>query len=422
MLSRLPLWSKGLILGTLMAFVLAACGGDEATSTPTVSSATQTPTATLAPGQTPTATPETPATSTPDSSFDAEAYFKGKTIRIVANSNPGGGTDAQGRVMSAFLKDWIPGNPNIVFQNNGNKPHEYVYAATEAPKDGTYISWNSTPQIDFGFNENGAFIKRSTFEFIGATIDATRSFTTYDPVGNLGPEAANKCLWDFNTDNTGAGRHGEFRIGEEISDIAEGTSNMLATVYAMEQVGAPFKYYAFDVMDTNAVLTKWQQNELNTTVRSSLWYRIPNEFPDWLPDGTLRVFANMGPGTLNANSWGEPHCGYIGDHLPNDEAKKVYKAIMDPPNYMSKSLWLPPGTPDEVADALHDAFQRAFTEDPELVQKYSAIAGEEPKWTTREEGTQATIENEAIFEESVAIVERERERILQTYFPEYISN
>jgi len=433
---RWSAWSKGLVLGTVMLLVLAACGGDDPTATPTKAPAkapaTATPTATLAPGV-PTPTPA-PATATPTAvpapSFDADAYFKGKTIRIVANSNPGGGTDAQGRVMSAFISKWLPGNPRIVFQNQGNKPLAYAFAATKAPKDGTYIAWDSTPQLDFGFNENGQFIKRSTFEFIGSTIDATRSFTTYDPPGNLGAGSANKCLWDFGTasspmENTGEGRHGAFLLGEEISDIAEGAPNFLATSYALEQLGAPFKYYAFDVIDTNVTLTKWQQHEINTTVRNSLWYRIPQEFPDWLDKdpqkSMMRVYASMGPGTLGANAWGEAQCGYIGDHMPNDASLNIFKSIMNPTNYMSKALWLPPGTPDEVADAMSAGFERAFTEDTELLQKYGAIAGEKPRFQGRDEGMAATLENENIYLSSQDIVKEQKTRLLEKYFSEYLS-
>ncbi len=420
---RWSAWSKGLVLGTLMLLTLAACGGDDPTPTATQPPPDPTPTATLVPGvPTPTAAPATPTPS-----FDAAAYFKGKTIRIVANSNPGGGTDAQGRVMSAFLSKWIPGKPRIVFQNQGNKPLAYVYAATKAPKDGTYIAWDSTPQLDFGFNENGQNIKRSTFEFLGSTIDSTRSFTTYDPPGNLGADAATKCLWDFNgVKSTGAGRHGAFLLGEEISDIAEGAPTFLATSYALEQVGAPFKYYAFDVIDTNTVLTKWQQHEINTTVRNSLWYRIPSEFPSWLDDDPLkskmRVYASMGPGELGANSWGPAHCGYIADHLPSDEAVNTFKSILNPTNYMSKGLWTPPGTPDHIADALSAAFATAFAEDKALLQKYGAIAGEQPIFSGRDYGTKATLENEKLFMGSAAIVEKQKSRLLQKYFPEYIAD
>jgi hypothetical protein len=422
---RWSAWSKGLVLGTVMLLVLAACGGDDPTATPTQAPATATPTATLAPGvPTPTPAPATPTpVATPTPSFDAEAHFKGRTIRIMANSNPGGGTDAQGRVMSAFLSKWIPGNPRVIFSNNGNKPLEYLFAGTEAPKDGTYISWNSTPQLNFGFEEDTQFIKRSSFQFIGATIDSNRAWTTYDPIGNLGPDANDKCLWDYSGQaTTGGGAHGAFYIADEISDVAEGAPQFVANAFTLEKLEIPFRYFAFDTVDTNAVLTMWARGDINTTVRNSLWYRFPLEQPDWLPNGLMRVYANMGPGTLKANSWGEPHCGSIVDHYPDEETLATFKAIMNPPNYMSKALWLPPGTPDEIADALSIAFQNAFEQDTELVQKYGSIAGEIPQFTDRATGTAQTLENEAIFEDSIRITQIEGKRLTEKYFPQYISN
>lgn len=422
---RWSAWSKGLVLGTVMLLVLAACGGDDPTATPTQPPATATPTATLAPGvPTPTPAPPTPTpAATPTPSFDAAAYFKGKTIRIMANSNPGGGTDSQGRVMSAFLSKWIPGNPRIVFSNNGNKPLEYLFAAKEAPKDGTYVSWNSTAQLNFGFEEDTQFIKRSTFQFLGATIDPTRAWMTYDPVGNLGADAATKCLWDFSgMANTGGGDHGAFYLADEISDISEGAPLFTAWAYTLETLRVPFRYFAFDTVDTNAVLTMWARGDINTTVRGSLWYRFPLEQPDWIPDGLMRVYAGMGPGELSANAQAEPHCGSILDNYPDAESLETYKSIMFPPLYVSKSLWSPPGTPDHIADALSAAFQTAFEQDEAMVQKYGAIAGEVPRFTDRVTGTAATIENEARFEESIVVTERESSRLIEKYFPQYVSN
>lgn len=422
MATRWSTLTKGLVLGTILAFILAACGGDDPTAVPAATATSAPPTATLAPGETPQPTATSlPATAVPKApTFDAAAYFAGKTIRLVANSNPGGGTDSQGRVMAAYMSDWLPGNPRVVFANSPNKPQEYLYAATRAPKDGTYISWNSTPQLNFGFEADTEFIKRSTFQFIGATIDSTRAFMTYDPVGNLGPSAADSCIWSYSGQaTTGGGAHGEFKLADEISDITEGNPTFLATTFALEQLDAPFQYYAFDTVDTNAVLTMWARGDINTTVRSSLWYRFPLEQPDWIPSGMMRAMANMGPGELKANAQTEPHCGPVIEHLEGDTLD-TYTALMNPTNYMSKALWLPPGTPDEIADALSAGFEAAFTQDPKMVQKYSGVAGESPLFTPRSVGQQATADNEALFETSLVVVEREQARLLEKYFPQYI--
>ena len=339
----------------------------------------------------------------------------------MANSSPGGGTDTQGRVLAAFMSKYIPGNPRVVFTNQPNKPLEYIYSATEAPKDGTYISWNSTPQLDFGFNESTQFIRRSTFEPIGSTIDPTRSWMTYDPVGNLGPSAANSCIWDYSgMSSTGGGAHGEFLLADELSDIAEGNPTLLATVYASEQLDIPFRYFGFTTVDTNAVRTMWARGDINTTVRSSLWYRFPVENPDWIPSGLMRVMAGMGPGMLRANAQTEPHCPDVRGQFDEDQTF-IYNSLIGPTNYASKALWLPPGTPHNIADTLTAAFETALTQDQALIQKYAGVAGEAPGWIGRAELKAATIENEMLFEGAQAVVEEQKGRLLPKYFANYIS-
>ncbi len=422
-------WLTGVALGATMMMALVACGGDDPTPAPAASApAAAAPTATPKPA--PTATPrpverKPAATATPTSSEAAAPAapaisFEGKTIRIVANSSPGGGTDTQGRVMAAFMSKYIPGNPRVVFTNQPNKPLEYLYAATEAPTDGTYVSWNSTPQLAFGFEEDTKYIKRSTFQALGSTIDPTRSWMTYDPTGNLGADAATKCLADFSgMSSTGGGDHGQFLLADEISDISEGNPTFLASVYASEQLDIPFRYFAFDTVDTNAVKTMWARGDINSTVRSSLWYRFPVEHPDWIPSGLMRSYAGMGPGTLRANAQTEPHCPDVRDAL-NDEQDNVFNSMMGPTNYASKSLWLPPGTSDEIADAMSAAFEKALTTDKDLISKYAGVAGEEPGWMDRKALGDATKENEALLQGSAAIIEEQKNRLLSKFFPQYL--
>ena len=129
-------------LGLMLSLVLAACGGEEPTATPrpaatptptaAMTEAEPTPTAVMTEQATPTPLPPgvtaAPATPTPtvrptatplpvDPGFDAEAYFKGKTISMMVGFNPGGGTDAQARFMSRAWSEFIPGNPRIVVRN-----------------------------------------------------------------------------------------------------------------------------------------------------------------------------------------------------------------------------------------------------------------------------------------------------------------
>ena len=48
---------------------------------------------------------------------DVAAFYRGKTIRMVVGTSPGGGVDLIGRLVAKHLRDHIPGNPSIVVQN-----------------------------------------------------------------------------------------------------------------------------------------------------------------------------------------------------------------------------------------------------------------------------------------------------------------
>ena len=71
-----------------------------------------------------------------------EAFYRGKTIRLLIGANVGGGYDAYARLIGRHIGKYIPGRPNIVPSNmsgaGGNTLLNYVYAA--APRDGTVLA------------------------------------------------------------------------------------------------------------------------------------------------------------------------------------------------------------------------------------------------------------------------------------------
>ncbi len=47
----------------------------------------------------------------------AAPFYKGKTIRLVVGSAPGGGYDRWARLIARHMPKYIPGKPNIIIQN-----------------------------------------------------------------------------------------------------------------------------------------------------------------------------------------------------------------------------------------------------------------------------------------------------------------
>ena len=69
----------------------------------------------------------------------AEDFYRGKTVRLIVPSAPGGGYDAYGRTLAQYMQKHIPGEPTIVVQNmpGGGGLTGANWLFNVAPKDGT---------------------------------------------------------------------------------------------------------------------------------------------------------------------------------------------------------------------------------------------------------------------------------------------
>jgi tripartite-type tricarboxylate transporter receptor subunit TctC len=71
-----------------------------------------------------------------------EAFFAGKTVRIVIGYGPGGANDVWGRTIAKYLGNHIPGRPRVIVQNmpgaGGLTLMNQLYNIS--PKDGTFIA------------------------------------------------------------------------------------------------------------------------------------------------------------------------------------------------------------------------------------------------------------------------------------------
>ena len=70
-----------------------------------------------------------------------EEFYKGKTIRLIVSSEPGGGYDNYARLVARHLGEHIPGKPSVIVQNmpgaGGLNAANNIFNI--APKDGTVI-------------------------------------------------------------------------------------------------------------------------------------------------------------------------------------------------------------------------------------------------------------------------------------------
>ena len=93
----------------------------------------------------------------------ADDFYKGKKLRMIVSSSPGGGNDTYTRLIARHIKKHIPGNPTLIVQNmpgaGGLLATHYLYS--KAPRDGTVME-----QISWGvWNWQVIGDKRARFDF-----------------------------------------------------------------------------------------------------------------------------------------------------------------------------------------------------------------------------------------------------------------
>jgi tripartite-type tricarboxylate transporter receptor subunit TctC len=101
----------------------------------------------------------------------AEPSFKGKTVRMIVGSPPGGGTDLGGRMFARFIGKYLPDSPVVVVQNvpgaSGIKAMNFM--TQQAPADGTTFIAGSSSEItpDVILKNSAVAYDPTKFEMIG---------------------------------------------------------------------------------------------------------------------------------------------------------------------------------------------------------------------------------------------------------------
>ncbi len=361
MLKRLPF--KWFAVLTTVLLLAAACGSDDPTATPTTPPATATPTATLAPGQpTPTPRPATPTpVATPTPSFDAEAYFKGKTIRLVSISPPGGGTDAQARVLAALLGEFIPGHPRIAVSDIA-RVAGYNYVYNQKP-DGYTLMYKASPGFERQLAPDAEF-KLNEFELIAAVgVSPPVWVNTGDSPYTTLADAVGK------TDYT-------FRFAEAVGAPVDLVGNPLTTTFLCSRLQLQCEALAVADAGTNAQLLMFDRGEINSNLRGSLYWNLATLRPGDVADGKYKALAASGNPAIAVPP--HPESGqvvpYAYDMLTSQQDKDDFALVAYPAALFNKALASPPGTPEHIVQIFVDAFKAALQDD-DFADTLSGVTG-----------------------------------------------
>jgi tripartite-type tricarboxylate transporter receptor subunit TctC len=112
-------------------------------------------------------------------------FYKGKTLNIVVGYSPGGGFDANARLLSRHIAKHIPGEPNVIVTNMPGAASQTAvkYLDATAPPDGTVMVI-----FNFGLITDSLLIPKRV------KID----FRKYNWIGSIGMDIAVCYMWGAN--------------------------------------------------------------------------------------------------------------------------------------------------------------------------------------------------------------------------------
>jgi hypothetical protein len=330
-------------LSAAAVLVLAACGSDpEATPTPTLEPGAPTPTSAPA-----TATPE------PAPSFDGDAYFAGKTIKLITGTAPGGGYDTLLRIFSRFGAKYFPSDTRFVVQNiDGAAQLKGLLATLNSKPDG--LTAGATHQrwfIQQGLYGDVEGLDFETLEVIGSpTFQLNPSLACVDRnVASSWQDVIDKGV-DLKTGQTGPGN----QPGVEFVEYLEGPIENVYGYGGSAEVMAAFDRGEINVIwgcETGLADRLYPEWALENRLAPLFWWGVESS-EEWL--------AAIGSSRAEV-----PHVFDIAGVTWTDLDKQAFTA-WETIALVSRTFLLPPGIDPDIADYWREKF-KLIVEDEEFI-------------------------------------------------------
>ena len=286
----------------------------------------------------------------------SEPYYAGKTIKILVSSNPGGGTDAAGRLVARFLPKYLPGDPQAIIQNmpGGGGTIANNYFAANAKPDGLMLFQDSSSGLG-NFTRGGERIK-------------------YDPRKNLavGSITRGGSLMMINKD--AKPRLTDPKAKKVVVGDSDGIRTWVATlVWAAEYLGWNVRF-VYGYPGSQELQLALRQGEIDIWGTSNA--KLVNDF---VREGKHEILFQQEderrPGYPNVPTFEQ----VLGDKKPKGASWEAYLAWSGP-NEIDKFLVAAPGTPDGVIAILREGFNK-MAKDEEFKRQATNFFGD--AWRTR---------------------------------------
>lgn len=308
-------------------------------------------------------------------------FFRGKQIRLVIPTPPGGSYDAYARHIAAHLPRHLAGNPQIISVNmpgaGGIKSANYVYSA--APRDGTVIAagYSGLPTQQLLAPD-------------GAQFDPTK----FSWIGSLTKEPYVAIVWHTSPIQT----FDDLRTKEMIvGGSAVGGAGTDFPIIARELFGLKLKVVT-GYPNSPEIKLAMQRGELDGVFATS-WGAIQITEPTWVPEGKVRVIVQHGFKRHREL----PNVPMFFDSARTPEDRQILE-LMLARQETAKPYFAPPGLPADRIEMLRRAFD-ATTRDPAFLADLTKSRLEIESPMTGEEVAELTIKLAATPPEVVKRIE-----------------
>ena len=286
----------------------------------------------------------------------ADPFYKGKTIKVLVSSQPGGGTDTVARLVSRFLPKYLPGNPETYVQNmpagGGLLANNYFYRVPK-PDGLTLLGTSSGPMTIY--NRGGARIKYNPREYTWLG-----SLSRGGSVLMVRKDAKSRLL--------------DPKAEPVVIGDREGNRTWLSmTLWGKESLGWNTRY-VIGYAGTAEMVLAVRQGEIE------LWSSGNAELVKGLEkDGLVELIAQQG--TVRRRDFPNvpTYEEYLGAKRPTGVSWQAYK-IWSGPAEVDKPLAAPPGTPKNIVKILREAYQKMI-KDRGFIKQANKFLGD--AWLTR---------------------------------------
>jgi tripartite-type tricarboxylate transporter receptor subunit TctC len=284
------------------------------------------------------------ASSANTSAQSVEEFYRGKTLRIVIPSAPGGDRALYTLAFAPFFSKNMPGNPIVtpVFMPGAGGSNGLNYTYNVAAPDGLTIVTPLTGVVMAqALRDESVRYDVSKFKWLGRTSDSTRVFYVSTQVNGT-------TIDDF--------RKHEIVIGA----LGRASETYLNPAFMNNVFGTRFKIvlgYQGSGMMNLAVIAGETQGAFTT------WNNISTQHGDWLKEKKIRLVLQI----AGARHPDLPDVPLMAE-LAENHADRALIAFMSSPTQMGQSFAAPPNTPPRMVQALRRAFD-ATMKDPAFVEK-----------------------------------------------------